>query len=94
MALAVQLGELSVEQIRARGVERQYGCRDEQLRLVEQHPAEREPLRHAARVRRDPVVADVPETEALEQHADPLAALGHAVEAPVQVEVLERAQLA
>src|SRR5581483_5081710 len=41
----------------------------------------------------DAVVPDVPEAVALEQHADPLAALGHAVETAVQVEVLERAEL-
>ena len=66
----------------------------EQLRLVQQHATEREPLGHAARVRDDAVVARLPEAEALEQHADPLAPFGHAIEAPVQVEVLERRQLA
>jgi len=39
-------------------------------------------------------VARVPQPVALEQHADPLAPLGDAVEAPVQLEVLERGQLA
>src|SRR6266568_5827582 len=36
----------------------------------------------------------VPEAEALEQHADPLAPLGDAVEPAVQLEVLDRRQLA
>ena len=36
----------------------------------------------------------LPEVEALEQHADPLAPLGDPVEAPVEVQVLERRQLA
>src|SRR5205823_3257741 len=38
--------------------------------------------------------ARLPEPEPLEQHADPLAALGDPVEAAVEVEVLERGQLA
>ena len=67
---------------------------DEQLGVVEQRPAEREPLRHPARERRDALVARLPEAEALEQHADPLAPLRHAVEPAVEVEVLERGQLA
>ncbi len=67
---------------------------DEQRGIVEQDAAEREPLRHAARVRRDAVVPRLPEPEALEQHPDPLAPLGHAVEAAVELEVLERRQLA
>src|SRR6266540_4003861 len=39
-------------------------------------------------------MAHVPETEAFEQHADAFAPFRHAVEASVQVEVLERRQLA
>ena len=42
----------------------------------------------------DPLVPGLPEPEALEQHPDPLAPLGNAVEPPVEVEVLERGQLA
>src|SRR3954463_15232849 len=38
--------------------------------------------------------ARLPEAEALEQHPDPLAPLGHAVEPAVEVEVLEHGQLA
>src|SRR5207247_884177 len=34
-----------------------------------------------------------PEPEALEQHPDPLAPLGHPVEAAIEVEVLDRRQL-
>ena len=39
-------------------------------------------------------MADIPEAEALEQHADALAPLGHAVEPAEELEVLERRQLA
>jgi hypothetical protein len=39
-------------------------------------------------------VAHIPETEAFEQHADAFAPLRHAVETSVQVEVLQRRQLA
>ncbi len=53
---------------------------DEQLGVVEQSPAEREPLRHPSGVRRYPLVARLPQGEALEEHADPLASLRHAVE--------------
>ena len=60
---------------------------------MEQRAAEREPLRHAAGVGRHELIAHVPEPEALEQHADPLAALRDRVELPVEVEVLERCQL-
>ena len=87
--------ELAVEQLRALGVERgERLVEHEQLGIVQQRAAEREPLHHPARVRGDALVADVPEPEALEQHPDPLAPLRHAVEAPVEVEVLERGQLA
>ena len=72
-----------------------YGSsRTSKPRIVEQDAAEREPLRHPARVRRDPVAPRVPEAEALEQHPDPLAPLGHAVQPAVEVEVLERGELA
>src|SRR5581483_10592981 len=93
-ASRMQLAELVVEELRALRVER--GVRlveHEQLRVVQQDAAEREPLRQPASIRRDVVVPDVPEAVALEQHADRLAALGHAVETAVQVEVLERAEL-
>ena len=49
-------------------------------RLVEQHAAEPEPLAHPTGERRDALVAHLPEPEALEQHPDPLAPLGDAVE--------------
>ena len=90
-----ELGELAVEQRGALLVERaERLVEDEQLRVVQQRPAEREPLEHAARERVGPLVARVPEPEALEQHPDPLPALGHAVQPAVEVEVLERGQLA
>jgi hypothetical protein len=38
--------------------------------------------------------AGIPEPVPLEQHPDPLPPLGHAVEAPVEIEVLERGELA
>src|SRR5262249_27368639 len=66
---------------------------DEQIRLVEQHAAQRKPLRHAAGEGADPLPPGLPQPEALEQHPDALAPLGHAVEAPVEIEVLERRQL-
>ena len=88
---AGELAELAVEKRRALLVEA--GVRlveDEELGLVEQRAAEREPLRHPARVRSHPFAAGLPQPEALEQHADPLASLRHAVEPPEEVEVLER----
>jgi hypothetical protein len=66
----------------------------EQLGLVQQRAAEREPLRHPARVRRDTLGPHVPEAVALEQHPDPLAPLRYAVEPAVEVEVLEGGQIA
>ena len=60
---------------------------------MQKRAAEGEPLRHPTRVRGDALGANLPETEALEQHADPLAPLAHAVEAAVEVEVLERGQV-
>ena len=95
VAVAGELGELPVEQLGALGVERgERLVEDEQLRLVQERAAEREPLRHPARVRRDALGADVPEAVALEQHPDPLAPLRHAVEPAVEVEVLDRGQVA
>ena len=89
-----ELGELAVEQRGPVVVERAVRLvEDEQLGLVQERAAEREPLEHAARERLGALVARVPEAEALEQHPDPLAALGHAVEPAVEVEVLERGQL-
>ncbi len=66
----------------------------EQLRVVEERPAEGEPLRHAARERADALAAHVPQPEALEEHPDALAPLGNAVEAAEEVEVLECGELA
>ena len=94
-ALAGERRELAVEQRGTLLVERRERLVEhEQRRIVQQRPAEREPLRHSARVGRDAVAARVPEAEALEQHPAPLAALGDAVEAAEEVEVLERGQLA
>jgi hypothetical protein len=91
---AAERCELVVEQRRSLRVERRVRLvQDQQRRVVEERAAEREPLRHAARVGRDALVARVPEAEALEEHPDPLAALTDAVEAAVEVEVLERGQL-
>ena len=42
----------------------------------------------------DALSPHVPEAEALEQHADALAPLGHAIEPAVEVEVLEGRQVA
>ena len=70
-----ELVERRVEQRRAGVVERvERLVEDHELRLVEQHAAEAEPLAHPAREGRDALVADLPEAEALEQHPDPLAA--------------------
>ena len=88
-------GELRVEERCAVLVEGGVGLVEhEQLRVVEERAAEGEPLRHAARVRADALAAHVPQPEALEQHPDALAPLGNAVEAPEEVEVLERRELA
>src|SRR5438105_6036918 len=92
---AAHLRELAVEQLRSLGVETgERLVEDQQLRLVQERPAEREPLELAAGERRGPLSSRLPEAEALEQHPDPLAPLGHAVEPPVEIEVLERRQLA
>ena len=61
---------------------------------MEERAAEREPLQHPAGERAGTLVARVPEAVPLEEHADPLAALADAVEAAVEVEVLERRQIA
>ena len=92
--LAGQRGELVVEQRRPLRVERRVGLvEDQERRLVQQGAAEGEPLGHPARVRRRRAGAGIPEAEALEEHPDALAALAHAIETAVQVEVLERRQL-
>ena len=91
---ACGLGELVVEQPGARSVEAGVRLVEKQeLGLVEQSAAERQPLLHPAGERADALVPGLPEPEALEQHPDPLSPLGHAVEASVQLEVLERGQL-
>ena len=81
-----ELGSLGVEPVERLVEEQQVG-------VVEEGPAEREPLEHAAGVGRGPLVPHAPEPEALEHRTGPLAPLGHAVEPPVEVEVLERRQL-
>ena len=58
---------------------------------MQKRAAERKPLLHAAGEGRYPLAAGIPEPVPLEQHADPLAPLGDAVETAVEVEVLERA---
>ena len=87
--------ELPVEELRARLVEP--GVRlveQEERRVVQERPAEGEPLLHPAREGRDGAAAGLPEAEALEQHPDPLPPLRHAVEPAVEVEVLEGGELA
>src|SRR5213079_1785783 len=61
---------------------------------VQHGPAEREPLQLAARELGRPLPPRLPEPEALEQHPDPLAPLGYAIEPAVELEVLECGQLA
>ena len=61
---------------------------------MQQGPAERQPLQHPARVRAGALVTRIPEREALEQHPDPLARLGHSIEARVEPQVLDRRELA
>ena len=41
----------------------------------------------------DPLGANVPEAESLEQHPDPLAPFADTVETPVELEVLDRGQV-
>src|SRR5688572_21680361 len=89
------LGELAIEQLSPVAVEP--GVRlveQEELRLVQERPAEGEPLQHPARVGAGPLVSRVPQREALEQHPDPLARLGHAIEPRVEAEVLDGGELA
>jgi hypothetical protein len=88
-------GELAVEQLRPLGVEAgERLVQDQQLGPVQERPAEREPLQLPARELRRPLAPRLPQPEALEQHPDPLPPLGHVVEAAVEIEVLERGQLA
>src|SRR4051812_39110463 len=88
-------GELTVEQLRALFVQAaERLVEDQQLGLVQQRAAECEPLQLPARKLGRALAARLPEAEALEQHPDPLAPLGHAVEPAVEVEVLEGGQLA
>jgi len=64
----------------------------QEARLVEEGPAQREALHHAAREDCDSLVSRFPEQEPLEKHADPLAPLRHAVETTIEIEVLEGGQ--
>ena len=66
----------------------------EQLGIVQERAAEREPLRHAARVRRDTRSARASQRPK-RSSSIPIRSRrsGHAVEAPVELEVLERGQL-
>ena len=66
----------------------------EQRGIVQKHAAERKPLRHAARIRGHAIASRVPQAEAFEQHSDPLTPLRYAIEAAVELEVLERGELA
>ena len=69
-----QLRQLAIEERRAVLV--QAGERlveDQQVRPVQQRPAERQPLQLPTRQRRSPLTARLPEPEPLEQHPDPLA---------------------
>ena len=66
----------------------------EQLRLVQERPAESEALCEAPGESAHPLVPGIPQAETLEDHADALASLGDAVQAAEQVEVLERGQIA
>src|SRR4029453_16390178 len=81
-----QLGAARVERAE-RLVEKQ------QVRLMEKRSTEGETLEHSAGDRAGLPAARLPEAEALEEHADPLAALRDPVQAAVEVEVLERRQL-
>ena len=94
-ALSREALELAVEQRRAVLVERgERLVQDEQVGVVEQRPAQREPLRHATRVRRHALVPRLPEREALEQHPDALAPLRNAIEPSEELEVLDGRELA
>src|SRR5438034_9702594 len=92
--LAPKLVELPLEQLLAGLVERvAWLVEDQQLGVVQERTAERQPLQHPTRIRARPLRPSLPEPEALEQHPDALAPLGHAVEAAIEVEVLDRRQL-
>src|SRR5438105_11414637 len=87
--------ELAVEELHARLVEAAERLVEHvELGLVQEGAAEREPLQHPARERAGTLRTRVPELEPFEQHPDPLAPFGHAIEPPVEVEVLEGRQLA
>src|SRR5689334_14794897 len=91
--LTPELVELAVEQLLTRFVQRvRRLVEDQQLGVVQERPAKRQPLQHPARIRARPLPACLPEPKPLEQHPDPLAPLRHAVEPPVEVEVLDRGQ--
>ena len=93
-SLPRQGGQLGVEKLLPFAVEARIRLvEQEQLGLVQKRAAEREPLLHAAGEGPYPLAAGIPEPVPLQQHADALAALGDVVETPVEVEVLERAQL-
>src|SRR4029077_5642142 len=86
--------ELAIENGSTLVVEGRVGLVEhEEPGIVEQRAAAREPLRHPPRIRGDALVAGIPEPEALEQHANPLTTLGNAIEASVEVEVLEGGQV-
>ena len=86
--------ELAVEKRGSALVERRVRLvEQDHLGVVQKRPAQRETLGHSPRVRRYPLVPSVPQREAFERHADPLAALRHAVQAAEEVEVLDRSQL-
>ena len=87
--------ELAVEERRAVVVERREGLvEDEQLRVVQERTAKRQPLHHPARELCHLLAAGLPEAEPLQQHADALAPLRHPVEPAEELEVLQRRQLA
>jgi hypothetical protein len=67
---------------------------EQEFGIVQEGAAERQPLRHTAGEAGHALVARLPEAEPLEEHPAPLAPLGDVVEAPVEVEVLERRELA
>src|SRR5262245_7568694 len=87
--------EFVEQEIGASGVERGEGLVEEQqVWFVQERPRERKPLQHPAGKRRGLFVPRRPEPEALEQGARALSAFGDPVEPAVQIEVLERRQLA
>ena len=93
-ALALVGGELAKQELGPCLVQRaERLVEQQQVGVVKEGAAEREPLEHPAREGAGALGSSLPETEALEQHADSLPPLGHAVQASVEVEVLERGQL-